>query len=148
MKLPLALYSLSAALMAPAANAESVPGVPVPAERQLSGVSRDEADAIIAQLKKAQQSLQKGKFESFALRSGSIASYEQTTISPREAFLRVPFDEVWKVDRVTSTGVGSTFRLAYAPEGLGQRYWNIEVRISGSGKLEEVTLTFIPPAPF
>lgn len=143
-----ALYSLSAVLAASAAHAESIPRIPVPTERKLSGVSREEADAILAQLKDAQQSLQEGKFESFALRSGSIASYEQTTISPREAFLQVPFDEVWKVDRVTSTGAGSTYRLAYAPDGLGQRYWNIEVRLSGSGTLEEVTLTYIAPAPF
>lgn len=62
--------------------------------------------------------------------------------------MQVPFDEVWKMDHVTSTGVGSTYHLAYAPEGLGQRYWNIEVRLGGSGTLEEVTMTYIPPAPF
>ncbi len=148
MKLIVALYSLSAVLAASAAHAEGVPRVPVPAERQLSGVLRDEADAIIAQLKDAQQSLQEGKFESFALRSDSLASYEQSTISPREAFLQVPFHEVWKVDRLTSTGAGSTYRLAYAPEGLGQRYWNIEVRLGANEMLEEVTLTYIAPAPF
>lgn len=148
MRLILALSSLSAVLVAPPAHAEGVPRVPVAAERQLLGVSRDEAEAIIARLKNAQQRLSEGKFESFALRSGSIASYEQTTISPLEAFMRVPFNEVWKVDRVTSTGAGSAYRLAYAPDGLGQRYWNIEVRLGASGTLEEVTLTYIPPAPF
>lgn len=148
MKLILVLYSLSAVQVAPAAHPQGVPGITVPAERQLSGLSPDEADAIIAQLKDAQRSLQEGKFESFALRSGSIASYKQTTISPREAFLQVPFDEVWTVDRVTSTGAGSTYRLAYAPDGLGQRYWNIEVRLGANGTVEEVTLTYIPPAPF
>ena len=148
MKLILALYSLFVVLVAPAAHAEGVPVVPVPAERQLSGVSPGEADAIIAQLKDAQQSLRESKFENFVLRSGSIASYEETTIAPREAFLQVPFDEVWKVDRVTNTRAGPTYRLAYAPKGLGQRYWDIDVRLSGTGKLEEVTLTYIPPAPF
>lgn len=148
MKLNLALYSLSAVLVASVAPAESVSGVPVPVERQLSGVSRDQADAVIGQLKDAQQGLREGKFERFALRSGSIASYEQTTISPREAFLQVPFDRVWKLERVSSTGAGSTYRLAYAPDGLGQRYWNIDVRLGTGGALEEVTLTYIPPAPF
>lgn len=83
MRLTLALCTLSAVLVAPAAKAVGVTGVPVPAERQLSGVSRDDAEAIIAQLKDAQQGLREGKFESFALRSGSIASYEQTTITTR-----------------------------------------------------------------
>lgn len=89
-----------------------------------------------------------GKFETFALRSGSIASDEETTISPREAFLQVRFDEVWKVDWVTNARAGPNYRLAYPPDGLGQRYWDIDVRLSGSGKIEEVTLTYIPPAPF
>ena len=90
-----------------------------------------------------------GKFESFELLAGSIASYEKSKVPPREAFLQVSFTSVWNVERVRSDNkLWQPYRLAYAPEGLGKRYWDIEVVLGISGNIERVSMTYKPPAPF
>ena len=132
----------------PALAAEAAP-VPVPATRQLDGVTAAEADAVLAKLTAAQRRVQAGEFQPFELLSGSIASYEMTKRSPREAFLGTPFDKVWQVRRdPAGDRYRQLYRLAYAPDGLGKLAWDIEVAVGGSGDIERVTMIFKPPPPF
>ncbi|MBD8641925.1 MULTISPECIES: hypothetical protein [Sphingomonas] len=130
-------------------GAQTTPSVPVPIERQLSGVTPREATDLIAKLEDAQRLLRAGKFQSFELLAGSIASYDKTKVSPREAFLQVPFKSVWNVERVRSDNkLAQPYRLAYAPDGLGKLYWDIEVVLDINNNIDRVSMTYRPPAPF
>ena len=123
--------------------------VPVPTTRQLSGLSADEATALIAKVEDAQRRLRAGEFQSFELLAGSIASYGMTEVSPRDAFLQVSFEKVWNVERVgTDNRLWQPYRLAYAPSGLGQLYWDIEVVLGINGDIQRVLMIYKPPAPF
>ncbi len=123
--------------------------LPVPAKMQLLGLSADEAMSLMAILQAAQQQLRAGKFQHFALFSGATASYTETRMSPRDAFLRLPFDRVWRIERLRHENRAlQTHRLAYAPNGLGQLYWDIEVMSGLEGRLERVVMTYKAPAPF
>ena len=119
------------------------------ADRQLEGVSAEEASSIVTTLEESQKALRAGEFQPFTLLAGSVASYEEANISAREAFLSIPFDEVWRIRRADSeTKAWQPFRLSYAPDGLGQRYWDIEVVVGSNGRLEMVTLNYKVPPPF
>ena len=122
---------------------------PVRITRQLRGLSAEEATAIIAKLEDAQRRLRAGDKQSFELLAGSIASYEMTKSSPREIFLQVPFQDVWEIQRVrTDNRLWQPYRLAYAPNGLGKLYWDIEVVLGFKGNIERVLMLYKPPAPF
>ncbi|MFL9839958.1 hypothetical protein ABS767_03185 [Sphingomonas sp. ST-64] len=130
------------------APAQAQGGVPAPSRQQLSGLDPAEASALVAKLEEAQRLLQAGAFPPFELLSGAIASYEQAKLGPREAFLRVPFDQVWKIERGRRDNpLWQPFRLSYAPDGLGKRYWDIEVVFGVNGNIERVTMLYKPPAP-
>ncbi|WP_336987388.1 hypothetical protein [Altererythrobacter aquiaggeris] len=119
------------------------------AERQLEGVTAEEAASIITTLEKGQKALRAGEFQRFTLLAGSVASYEATNIPAREAFLSIPFNEVWRISRAEAETIAwQPFRLSYAPDGLGQRYWDIEVVVGSNGGLELVTLNYKVPPPF
>lgn len=118
------------------------------AERQHIGLSRGEAAALLAKLEDAQRRLNAGEFQAFALLAGSVASYPQATQSPRTVFLEVPFQNVWNIERIKSGDrFLRTFRLAYAPQGLGKPYWDIEVVLGGNDAIERVQMFYRPPAP-
>jgi len=122
---------------------------PIPKARQLEGLSPEEATTLLAELEKAQRRLRTGEFQTFELLAGSVASYEATKISPRKAFLSVPFQKVWKIDRVrVDDSLWQPYRFAYAPNGLGQIYWDIEVMLNSAGEIERVTMIYKPPPPF
>lgn len=149
--LPLTLAFLGVPAMAQtAAPRSAVPVlVPVPAKVQLLGLSADEAMSLVAILQDAQRQLRAGEFQHFALLSGAAASYDETRMPPRDAFLRLPFDRVWRIERLRHENRASqTHRLAYAPNGLGQLYWDIEVMSGLEGRLERVVMTYKAPAPF
>jgi hypothetical protein len=94
-----------------------------PAERQLSHISAVDADTLISQLKEAQAGLRNGKNLPFLLSSGSLASLGMVRLSPREEFLKMPFGEVWNIERLTTdTRLPQRIRLAYGPNRLGQLY--------------------------
>jgi hypothetical protein len=115
----------------------------------LNGLSPHEATDLIAKLEDAQQRLEAGEFESFELLAGSIASYGKTKVSPRDAFLHVPFKSVWNIERVRSDNqLWQSYRLAYSPEGLGKRYWDIEVVLGINGDIERVSMIYKPPVRF
>mgnify|MGYP003386997037 CR=1 FL=1 len=128
---------------------ENVGNVPVPETRQLSGLNAEEATALIAQLEDAQRRLRAGEFQGFELLAGSIASYDMTEVAPRDAFLGVRFNEVWEVKKLrTDTRLWQPYRLAYAPNGLGQLYWDIEVVRGTNDSIQRVLMTYKAPAPF
>ena len=127
---------------------ENLGNVPVPETRQLSGLNVEEAAALIAQLEDAQRRLRAGEFQGFELLAGSIASYDMTEVSPRDAFLRVRFNEVWEVKKLRADTLWQPYRLAYTPNGLGQLYWDIEVMRGTNGSIRRVLMTYKAPAPF
>ena len=127
----------------------AVKTVPVPTTRQLRGLDAREATALIAKLKDAQRALKTGKPQHFELLAGSIASYDMTKSPPRDAFLQVPFQQVWNIERVrTDNRLWQPYRLSYAPNGLGQLYWDIEVVLGFNGEIQRVLMVYKPPAPF
>lgn len=148
MKVAAAILSLCVMAAPDAAQAGTPPAAAVPATRHLSGLTPQDAAALIVLLQDAQQRLSAGARPSFHLRSGSVAYYDEAALPPREVFLAVPFNEVWQIRQEASNSSLVRYRLAYAPDGLGQPYWDIEAMVSRSGKLEAVTLTYLPPAPF
>ncbi|MEA3389476.1 hypothetical protein [Sphingobium sp. CCH11-B1] len=130
-------------------RAQTLGATPAPATRQLSGVTVEEATALIEKLEDAQRGLRTGQFQSFELLAGSIASNDQTKVSPREAFMSVPFQKIWQVQRATSDKrLRQPYRLTYFPNGLGQPYWEIEVVLGLSGNVERVLMRYETPAPF
>lgn len=129
--------------------AQQLPVDEAPKKRQLIDITEYEAEILISKLKVAQQRLKAGQFQSFRLLAGSIASYDQTQISPRRAFLDIDFDEVWEVKYLPNTNsIGRSFHLSYAPDGLGKLFWDIKVTTGASESLELVSMTYRPPAAF
>ena len=130
-------------------GAQTKQAVSVSSTRQLNGLSSQEATDLIAKLEDAQRHLKAGKFEYFELLAGSISSYEKTKVSPRDAFLQVPFKSVWNIEKVRSDNkLWQPYRLTYAPDGLGKLYWDIEVVLDINGNIQRVLMTYKPPAPF
>ena len=120
-----------------------------PTTRQLRGLSAEDATALITKLEDAQHRLKAGEFQSFELLAGSVASYDMTKSSPRDVFLKVPFREVWEIERVrTDNRLWQPYRLAYSPNGLGHTYWTIEVVLGSKGNIERILMIYRPPAPF
>lgn len=68
-----------------------------PPTPQLMGLSPSDAASLLSKLGDAQRRMRLGDFQSFELLAGSIASYPETRITPRDAFLQVAFDKVWRV---------------------------------------------------
>jgi hypothetical protein len=130
-------------------GAEAKQTVSVPNTTQLNGLSPQDAAELITKLENAQRSLKSGEFQPFELLAGSIASYDTTKVSPRDAFLQVAFRNVWKIERVrTDNKLWQPYKLAYAPDGLGKLYWDIELVLGSEGKIERVSMIYKPPAPF
>lgn len=122
---------------------------PPSVERQLRGLDDRDATALLAKLETAQQGIRAGEFQPFELLAGSIASYDKTTVSPRDAFLQVPFEQVWSIERIsTDNPLWQPYRLSYAPDGLGRLYWDIEVVLNANGDIQRVVMLYKPPAPF
>jgi hypothetical protein len=123
--------------------------IPTPSKQQLTGLSTSEAASLIAKLEDAQRRIKTGNFENFELLSGSVASYKETNIPPRDAFLQVPFGKVWSIERKQSGNpLWQPYRLSYAPDGLGRPYWDIEVALGSNGAIERVLMLYKAPAPF
>lgn len=132
-----------------AGRAQTPTATPVATERQYTGLTAEEAKAVIEKLEDAQRKLRAGEFQAFQLLAGANASSDQAKQSPRDAFLSVPFQKVWHVRRVpTDNRLWQPYQLAYAPNGLGQLYWDIEVVLGFNGNIERVLMTYKAPAPF
>lgn len=147
--LPLTLAFPGVPAMAQTSAPRAAVPLPMPAKMQLLGLSADEVTSLVAILQDAQRQLRAGKLQQFELLSGAVASYDETRMSPRDAFLRLPFDRVWRIERLRHENRAlQTHRLAYAPNGLGQLYWEIEAMSGLEGRLERVVMTYKAPAPF
>ena len=140
-----------AGLSLPGAVAPAAPTsfAPVPATPQLRGLGPQEANVLLSKLEEAQRALRAGEPLYFELLAGSIASYEMTKSSPREVFLGVPFRKIWQIERVGPVEkLNQRYRLSYAPNGLGNVYWEIDVSLMFEKRLTRVEMTYKPPAPF
>jgi hypothetical protein len=130
-------------------SAQSNGTLPPPPARQVRGLSNEEAKDLLARLEKAQRRLRSGETQSFALLAGSMASHPMANVSPRDAFLSIPFRKVWNIERLPSDNrLWQPYRLSYAPNGLGQLFWEIEIALGFNGDLERVLMNYKPPAPF
>ena len=142
------LLFVGLSLQCDTAHAETGLAQSAPVKQHLMGLSAAEASMLLIKLKEAQSSLKTGDMQYFELLAGSVASFEATKISPREAFLAVPFDEVWRIRRVRSDNrLWQPYKLSYAPKGLGHLYWDIEVVLGSSGNIERVLMVYKVPAP-
>ncbi len=141
------LFLLALSMAVPStADGRGLDGVQIDAKRHLVGLTEAEADALIAQLQDAQRRLRAGEQLYFSLLSGSSASYAQARLVPFQVFLDMPFHRVWSVTRIERDGAWQRAQLAFAPKGIGQAYWEIEVIVSRNG-VERVVMLFRPPAP-
>jgi hypothetical protein len=143
---------LLATLCSPAgAAANAAPPTKAPAARalHLKGLTSDEAGALIESLTALQRRLRRGDKLLFELLSGAPAASPMARLSPREAFLRMPFDTAFIIERVpTDNRSWQPFKLAIAPNGPGQPIWDIEVVVEADGRVERVQMVYKAPAPF
>lgn len=121
-----------------------------PRKPYLSRIDEAQAAALLAQLADAQRRLAQGETLTFALLSGSLASYEQADASPRATFLAMPFDKAWTIERhADSTNWQERYRLrvlATEPEP-GALMWDIGILLVGD-RLERVEMLYQPVPPF
>lgn len=119
-----------------------------PAEPQLSGVERDEAKAIVAQLEQAQAALRAGGTPSFSLFSGAPAYYDAANLGPRDAFLALDWSKTLWVKAEDKGNFSRAYRLEILPNGFGKLVWDVRVWLRASGEIERIELYNHPPPPF
>lgn len=130
-------------------RAQETNALAVSTARQLLGVTTEKAGALVVALEDAQQRLRSGDGASFELVAGPTASHEMANVSPRDAFLRVSFEKVWRIERVpTESPHRQSYRLTYAPDGLGRLYWDIYVVLDVNGAIQLVRMLYEPPPAF
>jgi hypothetical protein len=116
---------------------------------RLQAIGADEAAALIGILRDLQRRLSAGETLTFELLSGAPASYAMTETSPRTAFLGLPLDRVFSVERVrTDSPLWQPHRLVIAPDGPGRLIWDVEVVLGVTGNVERVQMIYRPPPPF
>lgn len=129
---------------------------PTLSDTRVVNLGCSEAAALIEKLKEAQAKLGKGDQSYFELLSGSLASNQMTKTSPRDVFLKTQFEKASVIERVrTDNRLWQPFKLSYVgashsygPSGLVQFYWDIEVVLGSSGRIERVQMIYKPPPPF
>jgi hypothetical protein len=116
---------------------------------RLQAIAADEAAALIETLRHLQRRLRAGEALTFELLSGAPASYPMTATSPRAAFLGLPLDRVFSVERVrTDNRLWQPHRVVIAPDGPGRLIWDVEVVLGVTGNVERVQMIYRPPPPF
>lgn len=114
-----------------------------------------EAADLIMLLKQAQARLESGKLMYLELLSGGFASSPMAKLSPREVFTKMRFEEAGVIERVrTENRSWQPYKLSYAsgsksigPMGLVEFYWDVEVVLGFTGRIERVQMTAKPPPP-
>jgi hypothetical protein len=123
-------------------------GTPAPAAARLSGLDNAEAARLIGILQEAQRRLRMGEQLFFDLLSGAPASYRETEISPRRAFLDMAFENALIIERHQSRNrLRQPYRLTIS-RAWGEVYWDVEVVLGFEGNIERVEMVFRPPPPF
>ncbi|WGM32772.1 hypothetical protein [Brevundimonas sp. NIBR11] len=118
-------------------------------EPHLQGLTAEEAAVLIGKLQDAQEKLRRGEAMYFELMSGAPASYPQTTMSPREAFLAADFSHPFQITRPRiDNPLWKPHQLILAPDGPGNLLADVEVVLGFYGDLDRVKIYYRPPHPF
>jgi hypothetical protein len=134
--------------LASVATAQSVAEGGATVHARLRGLSSAEAEVLIAKLRELQSRLRGGEAVFFQLLSGAPASYPMTTVSPRDAFLGLTFDDIESIERMqTGNRLWQPFKLVLTPNGPGRLFWDVEVVLGFYGQVERVEMMYRPPAP-
>jgi hypothetical protein len=130
----------------PPMRAENCPSL---SNAQAQFLSCTEAVALIEQLKDAQSKVRAGQKIYFELFSGAPALDPMTKVSPRNAFLNMPFEKAFIIRRVeTGNRLWQPYKIAVRPTGPGGSIWDIEAVRGFSGEIQQVQLRYGPPPPF
>jgi hypothetical protein len=115
-----------------------------------------EQQALLGQLRLAQNALKKGEWVPFVLTLGAMASNEMTKVTPREAFLKFDFAKVKTIERVKTEGrilrphiityVDGSYSVG--PMGRVPFLWDIEVITGPADTIERVNMLYRPPVYF
>lgn len=107
-----------------------------------------EKNLVLEKIYQAQKNIKSGKFEGFKISLSSIASYKESKASPRSAFLGISPKGVIKVNRVFNHNFpGKHYKITYS-ENSRNTSWDIDVIMNTNSQIEEVDISFMPPAPF
>ena len=117
-------------------------------EIKLQGLTRAEANSLIAKLQDAQAQLRAGKNETFELLAGAPASYEAALVAPRSAFIGMRFEQPWSIERKPATGLWQPYELVYFPPGPRSLMWKVHVTVGQVGQLVRVEMLYTAPPPF
>ncbi|MFC5344781.1 hypothetical protein ACETK8_01455 [Brevundimonas staleyi] len=118
-------------------------------EPRLQGLTAEEAAVLILKLQEAQEKLRRGEAMYFELLSGAPASYAQTTLTPREAFLAADFSRPFQITRPRiDNPLWKPHQVILAPDGPGNLLADVEVVLGFYGDLERVRIYYRPPHPF
>ncbi len=115
---------------------------------QLTRLSTDEAASLIVKLEDAQAKLRNGEKLYFSLSGGAPASFAQAKISPLQMFLGIRFQEVLVIERLNKDPSLQRFKLAYAPRGVGQAYWEVEAALDATESVSSVDVMYRIPPPY
>lgn len=116
---------------------------------QLRNLTCSEAAALIEKLKQAQTKVENGEQVHFELLSGALASDEMAKVAPRDAFVNMPFDKAFIVERVkTDNRLWQPYKFVYRPAGTGRMIWDVEVALGfGDERLLRVQMLYAEPPP-
>lgn len=142
------LLAATMLLFVPAAPAQPA-STKVDVQPQLHGLTAEEAAALLATVADAQLKLKNNEQIVFDLLSGAPAFYPMARTAPRDAFLRLPLDKTWRVERKASDNkLWQPYRLIVMPDGPGKLLWDVEVILGVNGQIERIEMLYRPPAPF
>lgn len=126
-----------------------VENCPSLSKAQAQNLSCAEATELIEQLKDAQSKLKAGEKLYFELLSGAPALDPMTKVSPRDAFLRMPFERAFIIKRVeTDNRLWQPYKIAVRPTGSNGSIWDIEAVRGFSGEIQQVRMRYGSPPPF
>jgi hypothetical protein len=152
MLIPCVMLVAASTSLVNVANGQTPPQIVQSSGPHLQGLSSAEADQLIAKLQELQRKLRGGEPVVFELLSGAPAYYPMTKVSPREAFLAMPFHQAFIIERVrTNDRLWQPYRITIRPPlapGEDQVIWKIEVILGVNDHVERVEMVYRPPAPF
>lgn len=108
-----------------------------------NGLSDAQISELTDKLQDAQVRLRRGDKPVFLLTSGSIAFYEKTQVSPRDAFLDLAFSNPSFVRRQPSDNPTNTlYHLEYWLPGEERMVWDVDISLSSQGEITKVSLFY------
>jgi hypothetical protein len=110
------------------------------------GLTQADADTIIATVKDAQEKLRNGENVYFELLSGAPASYDQTRIAPRDAFLALSFDAPFSLSKLAGDRLWQPYRFEIT--GDQSLVSQVDVILGSGDRLERIEILTRPPHPF